>query len=227
MLTILIAGSAEKFENYRNAVACAGEELALSVRPVFTDQAPPPVSGCDGLLLPGGGDVDPALYGEEDSGQCFGIDRTLDEEQLALLRAFVNAEKPVLGICRGMQLINVAFGGTLTQHLPTAETHRWDEVAGDKAHPVLAEEGSVLAALYGQKFVANSAHHQAVKDVAPGFRVTARAQDGVIEAMEDRTRHTLAVQFHPERMCYAKRREDTVDGSLLFRHWLSRLAGKE
>lgn len=212
MPMICLFGEEGKFANYKNAVEGCGGQCLFS-----RDPADEPL--CAGLILPGGGDVDPALYGRENRGSE-APDRDLDLRELAALRAFTAAGKPVLAICRGHQLVNVAFGGTLIQDLPTAADHRRDPLSGDKVHPVTAESG-FLRQLYGERFWVNSSHHQGLEQIAPGFSVAALAADGVVEAMEDPARRIYCTQFHPERMCFAKRREDTVDGQAIFRFFLS------
>ena len=174
----------------------------------------------DGLLLPGGGDVQPSLYGQEVLGSS-DIDPALDGLQWKVLDNFVKAGKPVFGICRGHQLINVYFGGTLIQDLPNGSIHDWDKGDNrDKAHGTAAEPGSWLSGLYDARFPVNSAHHQAVDRVGEGLVVDQRSEDGVIEAMHHRNGRVFTVQWHPERMCFRHRREDTVDGSIVLQWFL-------
>ena len=174
---------------------------------------------CDGLLLPGGPDLDPALYGQVPIPETE-FETELDTLQMDILRRFLKSGKPVFGICRGHQLINVALGGTLIQDLPTAADHKRIAPGADQVHFCNADPDSRIAGLYGPRFAVNSSHHQGVDQPGDGLRVVLRAQDGVIEAMEHKTLPIFSVQFHPERMCFAHRREDTVDGSLLFRYFL-------
>lgn len=169
----------------------------------------------DGLILAGGGDIHPSLFGQKSCG-AREVDFDRDRAELALLNAFTAAGKPVLGICRGHQLVNVWAGGGLIQDLGEHNAVHRREVE-DKTHLVYARSG-VLAELYGPRFWANSAHHQGVGPVGRSLRVTARAADGVIEAMEHERLPVLTVQFHPERMTGA----DTADGSRLFRWFLER-----
>ena len=176
---------------------------------------------CDGLILPGGLDVNPALYGQTPAPETE-PDFPLDTLQLEILRRFLELGKPVFGICRGHQLINVAMGGTLIQHLPTAEDHMQVSPGVDHVHFCDAEPDSQIAGIYGTRFAVNSSHHQGVDRPGNGLRVVLRAQDGVIEAMEHETLPVWSVQFHPERMCFAHRRNDTVDGSMLFRFFLEK-----
>lgn len=175
---------------------------------------PRPEPGWDGLILAGGGDVEPALYGQKNCGST-GLDPARDRAELALLDAFAAAGKPVLGICRGHQVVNVWAGGGLCQDLGEKNAaHRWD--GGDKVHPIAAEMG-VLLALYGPELWVNSAHHQSVERVGRGLRVTAWSPDGVAEAMEHRTLPIVTTQFHPERMTG----RDTAEGARLFRWFLA------
>ena len=149
----------------------------------------------DGLLLSGGGDIAPESCGIRVSERLSGVDRARDEREFALLKGFCAAQKPVLGICRGIQVIGVAFGGTLFADLPTAELHR------DAVHRVITAEGSSLRALLGEHFLTNSYHHQAIRTLGAGLRVTAvSAADGVIEGVEHETLPVWAVQWHMERM---------------------------
>lgn len=160
----------------------------------------------DGLLLQGGADLDPSLYGEPQRDCTRGIDVLRDRFELDLLRAFDRARKPILGICRGMQLINVAFGGSLHQDLMqdgvTAHSHVISESYDDHGHAVTICAGGRFADWYGagRRFTINSIHHQAAKVVAADFTVEAQADDGVIEAISatDRNRFVVGVQWHPE-----------------------------
>lgn len=161
-----------------------------------------------GLLLTGGGDVNPALYGETPHETFQPSEPGRDEYEIALVRAAMDAGLPIFAICRGMQVLNVALGGTLIQDIPSmvngAGTHAVPEPRFQIAHEVWVAKGSQLAKIMaeeidGETLQVNSRHHQAVKKVADGWEVTATAPDGVIEAMErpgDVFR--LAVQWHPE-----------------------------
>ncbi len=161
----------------------------------------------DGLMLPGGPDVDPTFYGEEPHPK---IGMTLyqkDRFEIALIKAALAADKPIFGICRGIQIMNVAMGGTLYQDLesqyPELKIQHPQATLGQFAtHHVELTAGSKLAKLYGQSTIkVNSRHHQAVKAVGKGLKVTAVAPDGVIEGMESTdTDLFLGVQWHPENM---------------------------
>lgn len=175
---------------------------------------PKPEPQFDGLILAGGGDMEPALYGQKNCGST-NIDWTRDQAELALLDVFAQAGKPVLGICRGHQVVNVWAGGGLIQDLGEQnDIHRWAE--GDRVHMAFAGMG-VLKELYGAQFRVNSAHHQGVGPVGKELRVTARSADGIIEAMEHTKFPILTVQFHPERMTGP----DTADGGAVFRHFVT------
>lgn len=172
----------------------------------------------DGLILCGGNDIDPKYYGEEFGGSV-NIDASRDEAEFELAKAFIEAGKPVLGICRGSQLLNVYFGGSLIQHLPNADIHT-NKSDYYITHEVSAEKGSVLEKLYGENFRINSSHHQAVKKLGAGLVATAFYGE-VVEGFEHKSLPVFAVQFHPERMCYSQQREDTVDGAPIFEYFIN------
>jgi putative glutamine amidotransferase len=192
-------------QSYARAVAFAGGAPVLipalgedeSLRAIF--------ESIDGLLLPGGGDVDPAAYGAARHSSTEESDADLDATELSLARWALTEAKPVLGICRGQQVLNVAAGGTLVQDVPTlvpdALVHQF-EPRNAMAHPIVIEADSRLADLVGStRIEVNSLHHQAVDRVAPGWVVVARAPDGVIEAIERPDhRFAVSVQFHPEEL---------------------------
>lgn len=213
--TAAILGYEKGVPNYIAALEAVG------IEPVTTLDLEA-AARCDGLLLPGGGDIDPARFGEEDRGSR-DIDPALDAVQLAALDAFVRAgRKSVLGICRGHQVVNVYFGGGLVQDLPTAETHMAHDHA-DSVHPARTVPGSVLHRLYGRDMTVNSSHHQGLAAMGRGLRATAYAPDGVVEAAEHESLPILTVQFHPERMAFACARPDTADGRAVFEWFKSML----
>ena len=169
-------------QNYVRALESVG------LTPVFnlTD-------GADGLLLTGGGDLSPCSYKEPDLG-CRDVDLKRDQTEFFFTEKFFSANKPILGICRGMQLVNVFFGGTLFQ-----EIKHHDQITGkDRTHGVSIKRNSVLYGLYGEKLKVNSAHRQAVKQKGNNLTISAISGDGVIEALE--APNVILTQFHPERL---------------------------
>ena len=154
---------------------------------------------CDGFLFAGGDDVDPKHYGEEIAFDNVETTPLRDDFELALVEVIKNDNRPILGICRGEQILNVAFGGSLYQHI---DGHRQEELGRCNIRPAKVVEGSFLRSLSeGEDIMVNTFHHQAVKQVAPGFIVSARAEDGTVEAIEPEVktdRFFLAVQWHPE-----------------------------
>jgi len=167
------------------------------------------VERLDGLLLSGGADIDPSFYGEERLPACEETEPERDRLELALTRQAIQHGTPIFGICRGMQTLNVACGGSLYQDLPTQSPHTQRHTWGDQDHPrdyrahaIEIASNSRLATLLGARaHDVNSLHHQAVKRIGEGVTITAWAPDGVAEAMELRDHpYALAVQFHPEEL---------------------------
>ena len=162
----------------------------------------------DGVLFSGGDDVDPSTYGEEQIWGCGDIVPLRDDFEIKLLKVLVEKypEKPILGICRGAQVLNVGMGGTLYQDLRSQKEgcirHQQQQSSHYASHKAVVKEGSLLHRIYGSTEVkVNSFHHQAVKDLAPGMRLTAVASDGVIEGFEKPDHpYFVAVQWHPERL---------------------------
>ncbi|MDD7442837.1 MAG: gamma-glutamyl-gamma-aminobutyrate hydrolase family protein [Sutterellaceae bacterium] len=176
-----------------------------------------------GAVIAGGPDVSPLLYGEEPRP---GLGKTFwqrDRFEFGIVRHAVAAGKPVLGICRGMQVVNTALGGTLYQDLSEfpggVGEHAQKGDPSDPFHRVETVEGTRLRKALGERAAVNSRHHEAVKDVAPGFRVAAAAPDGVIEAIEGETLPVFCVQWHPEDLWQADEKEEQ-----LFRLFVSRCA---
>lgn len=164
-----------------------------------------PAAFCHGLLFSGGGDPDPRLYGEKELFPLDSVDRERDNWEIFLLQQAFSFGIPVFGICRGVQILNVALGGSLYQDLPAQlriYNHRQKAPAEKVSHRVQVEEGSLLGKVLRRKRIwTNSLHHQAVKDIAPELIVSARTGDGVVEALEARRgSFLLAVQWHPERL---------------------------
>lgn len=166
---------------------------------------PDMVAALDGLVLQGGADIDPRAYGEEPTHTVGPVDVLRDRFELDLLRAFVAAGKPVFGVCRGMQLINVAYGGTLHQDLhadgATSASHVHRELYDEHAHPLRIGEGTWLSAIHDGATAArvNSIHHQGIKQLGDGLVAEAWADDGVIESVRAAgDDFVVGVQWHPE-----------------------------
>ncbi len=193
---------------YTEAIQLAGgRALVLPLDARDIDYAHEILHGLDGLILPGGNDLHPAHYGHDPHPALGPTMALLDEVQLALTRAAIAADLPLLGVCRGMQVLNVASGGTLHQHLPAilegSEEHRRipGTLGPENEHDVHVEPGSVAAEAIGShRTTTRSHHHQAVDQVGEGLIVTGRAvDDGLIEAIESTTNSfCLGVQWHPE-----------------------------
>lgn len=230
------------YEGAEDALKSLNAELVISLDPEK-------VSECDGILVPGGlPDVDPALYGEENQGSM-NLDRELDDLQLAVIDAAVKAKKPMLTICRGMQLVNVYFGGTLIQDLENGPMHAYVPNE-NKLHDTLIVKGTPFAMLYGENGIVNSAHHQAVRKPGKGFRITQVWLSGklnkdereewirkieneesleveckrtcIIEGMMHRELPIIAVQWHPELM-HRNPIHGTLDQDRIFMYFISLL----
>ncbi|WP_427173688.1 gamma-glutamyl-gamma-aminobutyrate hydrolase family protein [Arthrobacter sp. 92] len=170
------------------------------------------LTGLDGVVLPGGGDLDPLLYGQERSAACYDVNGAQDALDLAVARRAIDAGVPLLGICRGHQLLNVLYGGTLVQDLATGTVTHHEPVPDCQTgpwawHTVDLMPDSKVSGLYGVAGGSQDAaltvkiasgHHQAVALVAEGLMVTATAGDGTVEALEDPARWVASVQWHPE-----------------------------
>lgn len=200
MVRVYISGDSAVCRNYSRAILRSGGVPCFNADP----------QTCHALLLPGGGDVASWRYGQTDTA-CRSVDPERDGRELALLERFTAWGRPVLGVCRGMQVINVFFGGTLTQDLLGHS-----QIDGrDRLHTVTSAP-SPLRELYGERCLVNSAHHQAVSRLGSGLEALQWAEDGVIEALRHQTLPILAVQWHPERLS-----PPGADGLLLYRAFLS------
>jgi len=207
-MTVIGISACRKLEDYRQSILHVGGEPRVLEAAADVEQA---LAGIDGLMLTGGDDVAPSRYGEAAHPTVTAAEPGRDEFEIALVAAARARNLPILAICRGVQVLNVACGGTLVQDIPS-------QIAGalahslavpqhepyELAHEVWVDKDSLLARLMRERLVdealeVNSRHHQAVKQVAPGFVATATAPDGVIEAIEDpAARFCLGVQWHPE-----------------------------
>jgi putative glutamine amidotransferase len=183
----------EYFEPYRRAVIAAGAETVDLVPGTKT------LPAVDGLLLPGGWDVDPSFYGEKRDDKVQEVDPELDQTELSLFQQAREREIPVLGICRGQQVINVAMGGTLVQHLEGHEVRALGR--SHLAHVIEVDPSSELGrAAGGPKVRVNSLHHQAIKRLGEGLQQSARGEDGTVEGVETDDGLIVAVQCHPEEL---------------------------
>ena len=168
-------------------------------------------SRLDGILLTGGTDIGPERYGQEPQGKLYDPEPERDAFELALTDAAVADAIPVLGICRGLQVLNVHGGGTLHQDVPAHS--RFDIAPETEIHRVRFEPSSTLADLYGAERTVNSLHHQTVAEVAAGYAVTGRSDDGTVEGLEHPELPIVAVQWHPEMM--NGRKSDPIFGWLV------------
>jgi putative glutamine amidotransferase len=183
----------EYYVPYRRAVTAAGAD------PVDLVPGTKALPELDGLLLPGGWDVDPSFYGEPPDEKVVETDPELDETELSMFRQARERELPVLGICRGQQVINVAMGGSLVQHLEGHEVRAHGR--SHLAHSIEVNPSSELGQAAGTHLIrVNSFHHQAIRELAEGLHQTARGDDGTVEGVESDDGLIVAVQCHPEEL---------------------------
>lgn len=206
--------------NYCRAVERAGGIPIISALGEAEDYA----QLADGILFTGSScDIEPHRYGQENRKSAL-CDAVLDDMEMALFHSFMRQKKPIFGICRGIQLINVALGGTLIQDIE-------EEVSGLTAHAevyakntvyhtVSAKEGSLYQKILGSNFITNSYHHQAVKDCGQGLSPTVTTDEGIIEAVEHESLPIFGVQWHPERMIGDEQTEHP-NMLPLFQHFVS------
>ena len=190
MKTVLISCMTHNASSYCQALMQAG------INPVVSNQIEDEKL-FDGLLLPGGGDISPIFYHRKNRGSQ-NICISEDIIQILLFHRFLEQKKPILGICKGMQLINVALGGNLIQDLPTSYLHDYNNA--DRYHITKTLSASQLHSLYGNECITNSAHHQAINKLGNNLRITQYAHDGVAEGIEHDSLPIIGVQWHPERM---------------------------
>ena len=205
MTKLVILGRKSQTGNYETFFS------KLPARTVTT-LVPGEVTSCDALILPGGGDITPAFFGEKNKGSRT-VDTELDILQFQALDTAIAARIPVIGICKGMQVINVAFGGTILQDMSGDSLHSIP--SGDAFHTSIMTEDSRLFKYFPVEMHVNSAHHQAVETLGEGLQVLACAPDGTAEAIAHKALPVFAVQWHPERLCGAFSRPETADGAAL------------
>ena len=191
--SVFIPGEAGSLPNYCGALQAVGCKVSLCTDPARS-------CTCDGLLLPGGGDIANAL----------------DETEHGLIQSFVDTRRPIFGICRGMQALNVWFGGTLHSHIPGHQLPQ-----GDMVHPTRCI--GLMKDLFGQTPTVNSNHHQAVDRLGRDLRTLQWTADGTIEAICHKSLPIWGVQWHPERQSFGLRRRDAADASPLFYYFRSQL----
>jgi len=214
---------------YVTALESAGL-IPLVVPPLARSEAADAImSRVDGLLLTGGEDVEPSLYGQPRTRECGPSNAERDHTEIALIKAAEKNRTPILAICRGPQVLNVALGGTLFQDIPSevpgALDHNARKDRAARVHDVKLDHGTRIADAIGETQISvNSLHHQSVRDVAPTLHVTARAPDGIIEAIESIADDwwVMAVQWHPEEMNDSPEPWDRG----IFRAFAERLAGE-
>lgn len=207
-MPLIAITACRKLEDYKQAVLHVGGEVRLVDPTMRPDEA---LAGADGLLLTGGDDVEPSRYGQAAQATTVPAEAGRDEFEIALVRAARAKRLPLFGICRGVQVMNVACGGTLVQDIPSSVSGALNHsltvppnTPYALAHEVWVEKGTLLDRLIsdrlsGETCEVNSRHHQAVKTVAEGFRISATAPDGVVESIEDPAQpFCLGVQWHPE-----------------------------
>ncbi|MGN6695440.1 MAG: gamma-glutamyl-gamma-aminobutyrate hydrolase family protein [Aquihabitans sp.] len=185
---------------YVDGVVAAGG-LPIVLPSLAPQHAPAAVAGIDGLLLTGGGDIEPAHYGAGRDPETGPADDVRDRWELALVGAARDAGIPILGICRGAQVINVAFGGTLVQHLPDRAADGHDDLprSADEVHDITVAPGTRLHRILGVPSTrANTLHHQSVDEIGSGLVASGIADDGVVEVVEAVDGPVLGVQWHPE-----------------------------
>jgi putative glutamine amidotransferase len=206
-MPVIVIAPTSKLPDYEESVRRAGGDVRVLDR--ATDRPSDVIPGINGLLLTGGGDVQPSIYGAIPHANFDPAEPGRDEYEIELVRRAIDANLPLLAICRGIQVLNVARGGTLIQDIPdevgTTVEHRVKEPRFAIAHDVWLTSNSLLERTLRERLedadtcAVNSRHHQAPKDIGEGLTVSATAPDGVIEALEDPSRRfCLGVQWHPE-----------------------------
>lgn len=207
-MPVIAVTNCRKLDDYKHAITSAGGEVRIVDHHMGIAGA---LDGADGLVLTGGDDVAPSRYGEQAHPTVQEVAPERDVFEIELVREARRRQLPIFAICRGLQVLNVASGGTLVQDIPSQMTGALEHKLAvpphqsyDLAHEVWVEKGSLLSSLLGDRLTGdacdvNSRHHQAVKDIAAGFQASATSPDGVIEALEDPSaRFCLGVQWHPE-----------------------------
>ena len=202
---------------YPDAIAAAGGVPVVSAENCAEELA----QLCDGLVLSGGEDIEPEIFGETILNDTVVLDTIRSNFEIPLIHAFMKENKPILAICRGSQLLSCVLGGDLWQDLPSQKG--LCHTGKGLRHEVTCAEGSLLHRLFGEKVLVNSLHHQAVRNIAPGFCVTAMSDDGIIEAYEHPSLPIWATQFHPERLTGRWSDGSTPDFAPLFDFFIEKV----
>lgn len=216
-VAIIINPESKMNHNYVAAVEAAG------AHPVMIDYNADvqSIKTFDGIVITGGVDINPALYGEVNTDSV-GINDKLDEFEMRVIDVAIKNKKPIFGTCRGHQLLNIFFGGTLIQNVEHCDIHK-REGDTDKVHDSTVDASSFLYDIFGQeKLMINSAHHQAVKKLGYGLKIVQRSSDDVIEAFEHVSLPIYGVQWHPERTCLLFAKQNVVDGLLIFKWFVGK-----
>ncbi len=219
-MNVFVVGDATKHTNYFNAISAAGG-VPYSLEDLCFNQA---IDFADAIVIQGGVDINPATYKEQNT-HCIDIDDELDTIEELVLKEAANRKILTLGICRGLQIMNVFLGGSLVQHIDCAPLHARDKGSeADKIHSSTVERGSFVYGIYQQSEITiNSAHHQAIKTLGRGLRAVQYSHEGIIEAVQHDTLPFYALQWHPERLCLSYARADAVDGLKVFDWLINRL----
>lgn len=201
-----------------------GIPVLIPVRPNLIDDLDSLIERIDGFLFIGGVDVHPSFYNEEPHPKMFQFDLIRDEMEIALAKLCIEKNIPALGICRGLQVLNIAGGGTLYQDIPTqinnAIQHVQKTVESFPTHHIDVSKNSFLYDIFGEKGFVNSHHHQCVKDLGEGFEIVAKSCDDITEAIIHKTNKIIAVQWHPELL-------ETEEALNIFRHFKDVIINKE
>lgn len=213
---VLIAGVQEDVENYIEALKNAG------LQPVVATEFPTKEGFVSedfaALLLPGGGDVDPSFFGQENCGSRT-IEKELDIAQLHMADVFVREKKPVLGICKGCQVINIYFKGDIIQDLENNVHHQSFQGQAVKHKAVTLKDNAYYELFGGDEIIINSSHHQAIDRLGNGLRACQYSDDHVVEAIQHESLPIIGTQWHPERMAYNKHIEGEADGTFIFEYF--------
>jgi len=210
---LLSASNTETLKNYINSV----KESQGIPFPIFSETTD--TKKFDGLILCGGGDISPSYYGQENNGS-YDIDTKRDICEFKLIESFIKEKKPIFGICRGHQVINVFFGGDLFQDIESSKFHK-GTTKGDSIHKVHIKPGSKLSRIYGRSIITNSSHHQAINKLGEGIMSTVLWHEEINEASEHISLPIFSVQWHPERIFQEQIENGLAQGKKLFDYFIS------